>query len=681
MGLLINDASDAFRDKDGDRVPNLWEYARGTAANNASSTPSFDAVVDYTQADDPAQSRYQTLQAAYDSLSSSVPGYRFLVQIRRGTYAADLDATTTLKSVAWIGQKGKTSDTGTVESNWATQRARGHEGVLLDGTLAQGAGLRFGDETVLDGVIIGNWLSNHAPYANIVSSEPIWQNQRAAITVVAPPSSSSPPEVRIVNCIIRNWMPVFLADVAAPQPLAGAVSNQGGDLWLVHCSIVRSLSSSAIGYTGVPNNAGQYTYSVNAYRSVLNESGQLRVINTVIWDPDNPTATPGIEGANVSLTTSAVYNFPNVGNIISSLGPTATKGKFPNITLGGYESNYARYTSSDRPLYNTGTSVGVLWDIHGEARTTTANTIDIGADEWVNTTGTGESAVDNLPDWWEFTWFGSRSPIETEDADSDNLDQLTEYFEGTSPTADQDGDGLLDTWELRYWVHLGAPGSAPGDNPDSDVFTNLQEYNNSPPTNPLVFNNNDDLDNDGLSDEWEILYFHDLTATPTQNPDDDLANNLEEQTLGTNPTVADVLFLDTDLDGWEDSVELTWFSDLSQTQLDDFDGDGLSNLLEITRYGTDPRLADSNGDGVNDDIAAIVTTATNALDFDGDGVTNTAEIALGTNLYLADTDGDGLSDLVDPLPLDGTPAGTAIALPGPPQLTLITPASASPVGP
>ncbi len=75
-----------------------------------------------------------------------------------------------------------------------------------------------------------------------------------------------------------------------------------------------------------------------------------------------------------------------------------------------------------------------------------------------------------------------------------------------------------------------------------------------------------------------------------------------------------------------------WFSidalglDVHPTALDDADGDGLPLVWEEAHGMSDANPADA------------------AMDFDHDGKTNAQEFALGTDPHLADTDGDGLSD-------------------------------------
>jgi len=73
----------------------------------------------------------------------------------------------------------------------------------------------------------------------------------------------------------------------------------------------------------------------------------------------------------------------------------------------------------------------------------------------------------------------------------------------------------------------------------------------------------------------------------------------------------------------------------------DFDGDGLSNLYEVT-FGYDPFDGASNPFGINDPYG----------DPDGDGLTNADELAAGTDPNNPDTDGDGIPDGADTSPLD-----------------------------
>ncbi|MGI6496365.1 MAG: hypothetical protein ACOX5G_09830, partial [Kiritimatiellia bacterium] len=81
-------------------------------------------------------------------------------------------------------------------------------------------------------------------------------------------------------------------------------------------------------------------------------------------------------------------------------------------------------------------------------------------------------------------------------------------------------------------------------------------------------------------------------------------------------------------------LELHWRAfGMLDPDIADHDGDGLSTCDEVMVHGTDPRLPDTDLDGV----------------LDG------AETAAGTSPLLRDTDGDGLVDGSDPDPLSPTP--------------------------
>ncbi|MBR3084748.1 MAG: S-layer homology domain-containing protein [Oscillospiraceae bacterium] len=97
------------------------------------------------------------------------------------------------------------------------------------------------------------------------------------------------------------------------------------------------------------------------------------------------------------------------------------------------------------------------------------------------------------------------------------------------------------------------------------------------------------------------------TPTPTGEPDNKTLDPLIEAEFGTS------------------------------TELDDTDGDGLSDYTEIMETDTDPLVEDTDENGVNDPFE----------DHDEDGLTNIEEQTVGTNSSFTDTDGDGLSDYVE----------------------------------
>ncbi|MBM3832671.1 MAG: hypothetical protein FJ403_05245 [Verrucomicrobia bacterium] len=149
-----------------------------------------------------------------------------------------------------------------------------------------------------------------------------------------------------------------------------------------------------------------------------------------------------------------------------------------------------------------------------------------------------------------------------------------------------------------------------------------------------------DSDNDGLSDAWEQLYFNNLTAIAGGDPDGDGLTNAEELTAGTNPTLAD-----TDKDGLNDGLEVKTHK--TNPGRADTDNDGLSDFDEVTVHKSDPLKSDGDGDLLSD----------------------AAEINIHkTNPAKADTDGDGLSDyheihfLTDPLVASTKPSKTVASV-------------------
>ncbi len=81
---------------------------------------------------------------------------------------------------------------------------------------------------------------------------------------------------------------------------------------------------------------------------------------------------------------------------------------------------------------------------------------------------------------------------------------------------------------------------------------------------------------------------------------------------------------------------------------DDFDGDSISNLFEVSYYNTDPLDADSDNDGMLDGYEIYhyldPTFDDSGSDFDGDGLSNIFEQNIGTFPNEPDSDGDGAPD-------------------------------------
>lgn len=107
-GLNPLDDSDTLSDLDGDRIPNLWEYKRGTIPNNlptAPSRPAADWVVDPALAG--TGNNVATIQQAINNTptSASNPAFYSVIEVRRGVYQENVTIHSNRKIVL-LGQPG-----------------------------------------------------------------------------------------------------------------------------------------------------------------------------------------------------------------------------------------------------------------------------------------------------------------------------------------------------------------------------------------------------------------------------------------------------------------------------------------------------------------------------------------------------------------------------------------------
>ncbi len=222
-------------------------------------------------------------------------------------------------------------------------------------------------------------------------------------------------------------------------------------------------------------------------------------------------------------------------------------------------------------------------------------------------------------------------------------------------STDSDGDGEPDFAEIRLGI-FGINGSDADGDGMSDANEDANHNGTVDPgeTDPAK----SDSDGDGLSDgsdPWPVSLDGDndgiSDAAELSGYDITIAGNLT--TVTTDPKLAD-----TDGDGLSDGASAT---PVHQPTLFNTDEDGWNDGDEVLTAGTNPVVADTDGDGINDGVGfeASLTDVDgdgriNALDndADNDGLADGAEDANHdgivdaneTSPILYDTDGDGLSD-------------------------------------
>lgn len=313
----------------------------------------------------------------------------------------------------------------------------------------------------------------------------------------------------------------------------------------------------------------------------------------------------------------------------------------------------------------------------------------------------------------EIEWTSPKNP----DSDGDGVLDGYEIENGTDPTInDTDNDGMPDGWELKYRDKLDATVDDSDCDPDKDGLINSAEYENPKDydydgnirTNPTIKDSDNDgiedgeeviegsdgfftdptmfdTDEDGLPDGWEVNYgFYPSRGNDnsTQDPDDDLLNNIDEyqnnfdvdgitssdprvndtdgdgildgeEIVGTYGYVTDPSCKDTDGDGLDDGWEIeNGFNPREQDADLDPDKDGLSNYEEYLN-GSDPNNNDTDNDGILDGEEAnwtggedgFVTNATNN-DTDGDYIPDKWEVDNGLNPTIDDSYEDPDNDFL-----------------------------------
>jgi hypothetical protein len=243
---------------------------------------------------------------------------------------------------------------------------------------------------------------------------------------------------------------------------------------------------------------------------------------------------------------------------------------------------------------------------------------------------------DGLPDSWEISYFGYISSYDaTGDPDNDGVNNKQEWAALTNPLVKQDfdEDDLSDDWETYYNL------DDPNGDPDGDTIKNLQEYQNG--TNPLWAL---DSDIDGMPDDWETHYG---ISDPDADPDGDKVTNLQEWLAGTNPIV--------NLNDDGDSLPDDWETYYNLTAIDggnehDPDGDKINNLKEYIQNTIPVSDASNDGDLIPDDWEFYhgldITPGVDSSNFDTDseGLSDADEFTHNTNPNDPDTDYDGCSD-------------------------------------
>ncbi len=258
-----------------------------------------------------------------------------------------------------------------------------------------------------------------------------------------------------------------------------------------------------------------------------------------------------------------------------------------------------------------------------------------GSDPDDNSSFPGDSDADGLPDQWELDNFGNLDQSDFDDADGDFSLNEDEYLAGTDPNLytsfpDSDTDDMSDGWEDFWFGDLSNDGTT---DTDGDGFNELAEFENaSSPTNPLEPGVPDgDADDDGLPDRWEVEQFNPLSlanVNPGDDPDSDSFTNLEEYRAMSNPDSE--FSTPTDING-DGEADVYVFHNLETTGsgITDVDSEGTPFTVRLGGSGTALTEPDARLD--LDTATGRLSLLSSASDINGQ--TNMAELeAIGIPL-------------------------------------------------
>ncbi len=398
-------ADDTLYDKDGDGVPNQWEFAKGTAAGDRDDIPAWDWIVDA------ANAGAWTTDNIVGSISEAING----VPVDNGNVAESY------RTILVKGREHAENVVIPVDKRIALVGEQGAQPVRLVGAGAVNSVLEVSGRSVVERF----WITR--PTSVLRTGVPTGKGVNVQLPVGQ--------KCRLGNIIVSG------------QKNGAAVACQtGGSMILDHCTIFGNQADAV------------WSYASNVFLE-----------GSILW---NPLANEEILGGVTA-----------VSNIIRG-GGNGGINEDPLLRANGT-------LSSASPAIDRDTVTTVLGgDIHGETRPS-GDVRDIGADEWI------DSDSDDLPDVWEMENFGDLEETATGDPDDDDLDNVSEYLNGTNPAdADSDDDGLNDGAEV-------ATGSDPNAG-DSDLDGMLDDYEIANGLNPFADDTLYDKDGDGVPNHWEF---------------------------------------------------------------------------------------------------------------------------------------------------------------------------------
>ncbi|MFN4942951.1 MAG: Ig-like domain-containing protein, partial [Akkermansiaceae bacterium] len=472
FGLSPLDDSDALKDMDGDRIPNVFETANNTLPNSATSFPAPFITVDPLIVTETTTTK-KTIQAAINSTNNPSSGYK-IIRVKNGTYA---------ESVLIDSRK-----------------------ILLLGDLGfnppvispvSGDALRINENS---GVIDGFWLRRNT--SNSVSRG------------VSVSMDKDKDQCRILNCKITGFT----------NSSASAMNVSTGRTSLVHCTLMDnsgSVNSRAISVSSGCKLFIQNSILWNIDKGAANEIYELTAGSTTVT---TSIIRGGAFGAISSQPLTDRYHCLMSGSPAIAAGtklPVASKD-----IHGESRAVSSPDIGADQRLDSDSDSLPDWWEIQYFGNLTKTSTGDndspvpdrltnwyeylLGLNPLLATTpGSGFSDLYHAiylmqeDPWYPQEWWL--------DQDSDGLTDNYELYHGTNPLLpDTNGDGVSDLLAVLSGISPTA-----GDT-DGDGMSNALEILNG--TDPLLM----DTDGDGVHDNLDAFPLDASRSQPVSGSPSDI---------------------------------------------------------------------------------------------------------------------------------------------------------------